>query len=96
MEQFIYMVGITALLIANSLIACGLAWLLTEVVHLPWKVKPFNCRGCLSFWLSFVVGSVLAYFVTHKLETRFCLVVIAFLTGIINYQYIKIKFRVYE
>ena len=100
MDTVLHTCGIAALYVANVLIMYALAWFFTEVIRLPWKVKPFTCRECLAFWLTLIGGIVLAFIVTvpdcARTFSRLTLCGSAVLMGLINYLYIKIKFRIYE
>ena len=79
------------LIFVIALISNVLAYTLTEVYTLPIKRKPFTCYGCLSFWLTLALGSVLAFFVWQPYGFAFS---IAF--GLLNYVYVKLKYKVYE
>lgn len=104
MDTLIFLIGVTAILAFNSLIAYILGWLLTEVVALPLNFKPFNCRPCLTFWFTLILNFVLAwtaspFFVIRGVEwlTAFYGVAgVGVLMGFINFLYIKLKFRIYE
>lgn len=84
------LLGLAALL----LIAQGTAWLMTGRIN----VKPFNCRACLTFWLTtlllFAALAVVGYSrpATQLIEWHF----IALTFSFINYFYINSKFKVYE
>jgi hypothetical protein len=77
------------LILAIALVSNMLAYLLTEVYALPIKRKPFTCYGCLSFWLTLVFGSVLAFFVCQPYGYAASLVF-----GLLNYQYVKSKYNI--
>lgn len=64
METLIFLVGVTAIVALNALLAFTLGWLFTEVVRLPLNFKPFTCRPCLTFWFTVVLGIVLALILT--------------------------------
>lgn len=64
MDTLIFLVGVTAIVTLNALLAFTLGWLFTEVVRLPLKFKPFTCRPCLTFWFTVVLGVVLALILT--------------------------------
>lgn len=104
MDTLITVAGMAALFVLNVLICYGLAWLLTEKIT-PIKVKPFNCRACLSFWLTLFFGMFLAWILIRDQTElqgqaaaygRWFLHGWAFLTALINYLYIKSKFKIYE
>lgn len=107
MDLLLFILTNAAVMVANALTAWALAWLFTEQIVLPWKVKPFNCRACLSFWITWVLGTVYAVVLSFnwqgpELSTEARLIIIAgligvaFLVGLINYLYIKAKFKIYE
>lgn len=72
-----------------ALVSNMLAYLLTEVYVLPIKRKPFTCYGCLSFWLTLVFGSVLAFIVCNPYGYAVSLVF-----GLLNYLYVKSKYNI--
>lgn len=88
------LLGLAALL----LIAQGAAWLLTEWRGPVVKIKPLNCRACMTFWLTalalFAALAVLGYdrAATQLITWHTQALVFAF----INYFYINSKFKVYE
>lgn len=104
MEQVLQACGVAALYFGNALIMYALGWLLTEVFALPWKFKPFNCRECLTFWLTAVGGVVLAMLVPRHLSV--CqdgrvllstgLTGVSVLLGLTNFLYVKSKIQIYE
>lgn len=106
MDTLLFLIGVTAIIAFNYLIAYVLGWLLTEVIILPWNVKPFNCRPCLTFWftvlLNFVLSWIVApYFirrglVSDRLTLIYGITGVGVLTGLINFLYIKLKFRIYD
>lgn len=106
MQIAFFLLTVAVLLAFNALVAHVLAWLLTEVVHPVINVKPFNCRGCLSFWLSLVGSVVWAVEINKYLlppVDRVAgviifagVVFIGGLTGIINHLYIQLKFKINE
>lgn len=79
-----------------------LGGLLTEIYKPVINVKPFNCRPCLTFWLTMLGGGVLTWLnaITAVAEVHkygaYELMGVTFLTGIINFLYIKSKFKIYE
>lgn len=91
MELIRALIQIPIIYIINALVMYVLAWYLTEIRPLPIKVKPFNCRGCMSFWLTAISGTAIALAIGKP-----WLIFIAILTGLINYFYIKSKFKIYE
>ena len=106
MDTLIFLIGTTAFIVVNSLIAYLLGWVFTEAVAPVFDVKPFNCRPCLSFWFSTLLNFVFAwvvapYFVRRGLVVDRSVVVYGIagagvLLGLINFLYIKLKFRVYD
>lgn len=100
METLIYLFGVTAIVVINSLIAYVLGWFLTEVIILPFAFKPFNCRQCLTFWFTVLLNFVLAWVVspylgTDRLVAIYGITGVGALMGLINYLHIKLKFRIY-
>jgi hypothetical protein len=99
MEALLLVIAVIFLSICNVLISYTLAWLLTEVRPIPWRVKPFSCRGCLSFWLTlfFELGIGAALPLPGDAEDIFCAsCMVGLVLGLINYLYIKSKFQIYE
>ena len=95
METVLYLLGISALYGVNYLVGKALGWATTEFRGPLIDVKPFNCRGCMTFWLTFIPGTVLAFFVTEGVGV-YLLSMVAALSAYINYLYIKFKSKVYE
>lgn len=91
MELIRALVQIVIIYIINMLAMYVLAWFLTEIKPLPIKVKPFNCRGCLSFWFTALSGTAIALALGAP-----WLILVAVFTGLINYFYIKSKFKIYD
>ena len=106
MDTLIFLIGVSAIIVANSLAAYALGWLFTEAVTPVLSVKPFNCRPCLSFWLSVLLNFAFAwvvapYFVRRGLVVDRSVVIYGIacagiLLGLINFLYIKLKFRIYD
>lgn len=106
MDTLIFLIGVTAIVALNSLIAFVLGWLLTEVIILPLNFKPFNCRPCLTFWFTVLLNFVLAWIVApyfirrglvlDRLTLIYGIAGVGVLAGFINFQYIKLKFRIYD
>lgn len=106
METLIFLTGVAAIVAANALVAYVLGWLFTEVLRLPLNFKPFTCRPCLTFWFTSVMGIAVSLFLTpyfpgtEILPVRtivlFGLIGAGILTGLINFLYIKLKFRIYD
>lgn len=96
MDTLLTVCGITAMYALNVLIMYVLAWFVTEVVHLPWKVKPFTCRGCMAFWLTLAGGLVLAFVIRDDAYGRYALAGYAVLTAFLNFLYIKSKYQINE
>lgn len=92
---------IILLLIANAVVSNALAFLFTRFTN--FKLKPFSCYGCLSFWLSLANGTALAFYVSPGytcIEARqlalYGIIFTSAVIGLSNYYYIKSKFKVYE
>jgi len=102
METMIFLVGITAAIVINTLIAYLLGRILTEVVTLPLDFRPFNCRPCLTFWLTVALNCLLAWTavptacVANRLTIIYGIAGAGVLAGLINFLYIKLKFRIYD
>lgn len=106
MQMLFFILTVIAVLAFNALVSYVLAWCVTEHWRPLINVKPFNCRGCLSFWLTFLMSFFWAYdLVTQCLyiedaETRVIIytgaVLASGLLGLINYLIVKSKFKVNE
>ena len=106
METLIFLIGVTAIVAINSLVAFVLGWLFTEKWRLPLRFKPFNCRPCLTFWLTaglnFIFAWIVApYFLRNGLVADRLVVIygvagVGVLLGLLNFIYIKLKFQVYD
>ncbi len=106
MDALLFLIGVTAVAVVNSLLAYLLGWFLTDVRPLPWHFKPFNCRPCLTFWLTaglnFVFAWIVApYFlrrglVADRLVVLYGITGVGVLLGLLNFLYIKLKFQVYD
>jgi len=103
MELHVTTVCTGILLACTSLIANALAYTLTEVWPLPLNVKPFNCWGCLSFWLTLLFGAVVGlelvpYYRTYEAQVvaGYACGGVSALLGLVNFFWIKSKTIVYE
>jgi len=106
MDTLIFLLGVTALIALSSLTAFVLGWLLTQVIRLPLRFKPFNCRPCLTFWFTVALNFALAWavapcfmqrgLVLDRLTLMYGFTCIGVLAGFINFLYIKQKFRIYD
>ena len=107
MQTLVFMAVCIAVMLVNFLFSFVLGWFLTEAVKLPWDKKPFNCRGCLSFWLTFLLGTLWAFALVFRIAPdilnaagRAIVIVglsgVAFLSGIISYLYINSKIKINE
>lgn len=106
MEAIIFLTGVAAVLAAVALLAHLLGWVLTEVTRLPWAFKPFNCRPCLTFWLTLGGVAVCAPLLAAKLTaagvtcslgtTVYALVCVGALLGLANFWYVKSKTNIHE
>lgn len=85
-------------LIANAVASNALAFLITRFTD--FKTKPFNCYGCLSFWLSLANGTALAFFVSGKTPCEdlafYGVIFTSAVIGLLNYYYVKSKYQIYE
>ena len=82
----------TILLIAIALISNAISFYFTEVRKPIYDVKPLNCYGCLSFWLTVILGFSAAYFSPKFPNFGSFAVVLAYC----NFLYVKFKYKVYE
>jgi len=85
------------------LAANALAYLLTEVRRPLLPFKPFTCWGCLAFWLTTLIGVVLAFQLAPTYRHPETQTVAAYgfagasvLLGLVNYLWVKSKYQVYE
>lgn len=81
---------------ASAAAAWLLGWFLTSVVTLPIRVKPFNCRECLTFWLTFLGGTALSVNVAPDSYHAVYLVAISLCYATIFYLLLTSKFTIYE
>lgn len=84
---------IILLLIANALTSNVLAFWFTDKTD--FKVKPLNCYGCLSFWLSLGLGGLIAFKVASG-DLRYLILFTSLVIGLANYFYVKSKYQIYE
>jgi hypothetical protein len=102
MSEIIYLLSITAVLAANSLITYILARLFAEKSLLPLNFKPFNCRPCLAFWLTAVSNAAFAIYLAFNspiygvFATLYGVGGVGVLFAFINFLYIKSKFQIYD
>lgn len=106
MDTWIFLIGVTAMIAVNSLIAYALGWLFTEVIILPMNFRPFNCTQCLTFWFTVLLDFALAWIVApcflrrglvlDRLTLIYGITGIGVLAGYINFQYIKLRYRIYD
>ena len=101
MDTLITALGLAFVTVLNLLIMYGLGHLFTDVLKPVINRKPFNCRECLTFWLTLASGLVGAfvarrYFVSAEAKNvaTYALVGIAVLCGFLNYLYVKSKFKI--
>lgn len=92
METLIFCFGVTAIYAVNFLIAKALSWVFVEWKGPVANVKPFSCRPCFSFWLTFIGGAVLAFLLSAPIEApavrwfvAYLLCVVGGLSGLVNY-----------
>ena len=81
---------IVLILTANTLTSNVLAFWFTDKTEI--KLKPFSCYGCLAFWLCFLGGSAITYFMHFDALAYFT----SFVLGLVNYFYVKAKYQIYE
>lgn len=73
----------------NVLVSNALAFLVTHS-RMEIKVKPFNCYGCMAFWLTLIIGAMIAY----ERQGDALYYFIAVLSAFLNYFYVKSKYHV--
>lgn len=106
METVLYITGLAIQLVVIAAIAHFAGYLMTEVVDLQIRIKPFDCRPCLTFWLT-LLGAVCAApewansfvevgMTTERGPTIYALVLVGALTGLANFLYVKSKMKIYE
>lgn len=88
-------------LAALMLIAQYIAWLMTDARYSPCtgarpliNFKPFNCRACLTFWLTLLLFAIVVSGAPHKVTEQSAINALVF--AFINFFYIKTKIQVYE
>lgn len=54
------------------------------------NVKPFNCYGCLAFWITLIGGTLIAW--TRNGESFVILLALALISGLLNYFYVQSKY----
>lgn len=86
-ELFLHL-AVTVVYIANFFLMRGLGWLLTEFKRPLIAVKPFNCRPCISFWLT-LIGALIIWLVLDR--PLYEALMLGALWGFINYLTTKIK-----
>lgn len=96
METIRYTAALAGLLVCNGLIANALSWVLTEWKRPVFNFKPFNCRPCLSFWLTLACGFWLVPCYGFDDTVRGAIVVVLVLVGLFNYIIIKSKIQIHE
>jgi hypothetical protein len=103
MDTHVISICTGVLLASIALIANVLAWVLTELHGPVLDFKPFNCWGCLSFWLTLIFGFTVALEMpgnyqcpeTQTVET-YGIAGATILLGFVNYLWVKSKYQVYE
>lgn len=81
----------SAILFVCGFAAFVLGFLFTERFKPLFKFKPFNCRPCLTFWLTILLAALptfaVAYYSDINLNTfsRLLVVAVIFLSGLVNY-----------
>ena len=105
MEALFNVVELMVWYVSAAVVAYILARSLTSKVKPALNFKPFNCWGCLAFWFTFILGTIIAVIYiarapeitgTAAAFALWLLIGWAFLIGLINYFYIKSKFKIYE
>lgn len=101
MDAIFFLLGVTAIVVVNSFLALLVGWLLTEVFTLPLKFKPFNCRPCLTFWLTLLLDFTLAwivrpYFTLDTLTIVYGFAFVGVLAGLVGFLWIKLKYKINE
>lgn len=81
-------------LIVVNLLASNMLGYLTTRGRAVLQFKPFNCRECLTFWVTLALGVIIAFSYSGQLLTM--ALIIAVLSAFLNYYYIKSKFKIYE
>ena len=94
------------MLLCNELIMYILSWLFTDKIQPLINRKPFNCRECMAFWLTCIGGILIALLVLKRSSIfptikvlrfgRLMVMGIAVVSGLLNYLYIKSKFKIYD
>lgn len=75
----------------NVLVSNALAYIATHGrTVIP--VKPFNCYGCLAFWLTLIIGTMLNYWLHGVPETFAVFEYIVVLGAFLNFLYVKSKY----
>ncbi len=67
MTYAIFVFGLFAVSVLLTVIATVLGWLFTEYREPLFKFKPFNCRPCLTFWLSVLANAIVGLIISATL-----------------------------
>lgn len=101
MEAHVITICLALLLGSSALAAKALAYVLTSDGWELVPFKPFNCWGCLAFWLTIAFGLVDGLAVVPKYDLPETQVVAAYgvagvsiLLGFVNYLWVKNKYDV--
>ncbi len=101
MINLLIYLGLFAVLVAIAILSRAGAYIFTQIKKPIFNFKPFNCYGCLSFWLTLIFGCVIILFTRYVFETadlinfaRFYIATVAFLLGLINYLTINFKLTI--
>lgn len=108
MELILVTIGVLAIMVVAAGLGFVLGWILTETrFRIPIDFKPFNCRPCLTFWLTLVFEALIVVpgaFVAPSLgvcpanvgAVVILLAAIAVGLSLLLFCYIKLKFRIYD
>ena len=96
MEPNIKGFAISLIFIAIALLSNKIGDLLTRKTDPLLNFRPFNCRPCLTFWLTFLLGSLISIIATSEDFARLALIAQSAVVGLINYVVTKSKFKIYE
>lgn len=84
------------IIIFNALFSSVLATLAT----VPWgplfPFKPFNCEACLTFWFTLAGGFAWSWFLSDTDAELAITAAFSFVLSIVNFIYVKSKFKINE
>lgn len=103
MKDALFLLVIDVAYICNALIMWVLAWYLTEKAPRQIPVKPFNCRPCLTFWLTFLGCAGVTFMAPELLPSAnnywavvIVLLPLALMIALISFLIVKFNYTVYE